>query len=262
MNIHAQIFFEAKISDSLYFCNLMHLLRCIICTLTINGFVLLPLSAQQDTLPGNAALPADTTLKAGRTFMHRLFFKVDTSKAKGYAFRPSKAVRTFFTKNYPQPRKAAFLSLILPGAGQIYNRSWWKLPLVYGTLGTVTYFELRNIRQYRTLRDNYRLVVDGDPLTNPTEAPYNQMDRDRLRYFRDLYRQYVEQTSLVLGLAYVLQAADAFVDAHLSSFDVRDDLSLQLRPRLINGPFGGTVVGIGISIPIGASENKQMYTRP
>jgi hypothetical protein len=160
-------------------------------------------------------------------------------------------VRRFFTSKYPNPRKAAFLSLALPGAGQAYNKSWWKIPIVYGALGGMTWVEVQNVNQYRKLRDNYKLLVDGDDNTNPTEAPYNQIDATSMKAYRDQWRKYVEQTSLGLGLVYLLAAADAFVDAHLKSFDVSDDLTFRVTPRAQSMPIGGPTFGIGFQLALG-----------
>lgn len=172
-------------------------------------------------------------------------------------------VRRFFTKDYPNPRMAAYLSLALPGAGQIYNRKWWKLPIVYGALGAATYFEIKNYRQYAELRDNYKWVVDEDPNTNPTEAPYTFLDATSLKKYRDQWKRYFEQTSLVLGLAYVLTATEAFVDAHLSRFDVSDDLSLRVRPAAEATPWGsGMAFGVGVSLHLGSTRNKLMPAGP
>ena len=160
-------------------------------------------------------------------------------------------IRRFFTDKYPNPRKAAFLSLALPGAGQAYNKSWWKIPIVYGALGGMTWVEVQNVKQYRKLRDNYILLVDGDDNTNPTESPYNQIDKTSMKAYRDQWRKYVEQTSLGLGLIYLLAAADAFVDAHLKSFDVSDDLSLRVTPKAEAMPMGGPVFGLGVQLALG-----------
>jgi hypothetical protein len=165
----------------------------------------------------------------------------------------------FWTDQYPNPRKAILLSFALPGAGQAYNKKWWKIPIVYGALGALTWLEVDNIRQYRALRDNYKFLVDGDPATNPTEQPYTSLDATQMRFYRDQYRRFVELTSVGLGLVYVLAATDAFVDAHLASFDVSDDLSLRMRPRFEQGPGLAPVLGLGISLQIGDGQRLPRY---
>lgn len=158
-------------------------------------------------------------------------------------------LRGFFTDGYPNPRKAAFLSLAIPGAGQAYNRRWWKLPIVYATLGGLVWLEVTNVRQYREYRDNYRLLADGDPDTNPTDPKYQNVDATNLKYVRDVYRKYVDQSSLALGLAYLLIATDAFVDAHLRTFDTSDDLTLRFRPS-VQGSGMGPAFGLALQIDL------------
>ncbi|MCB0543322.1 MAG: hypothetical protein H6565_13520 [Lewinellaceae bacterium] len=171
------------------------------------------------------------------------------------AQRPHRFFLTrYFTDGYPRPGRAALLSLILPGTGQIYNKKWWKLPIVYGALGGMLWVEIDNIRQYRALRDNYKLLVDGDPDTNPTEAPYDRIDATSMKSYRDQWRRYVELSSLGLGLVYLLQVTDAFVDAHLNSFDVSDDLSLRFRPKLDRAPGLGPTFGVGLSLQFGRNN--------
>jgi hypothetical protein len=150
----------------------------------------------------------------------------------------------FFTKNYPNPKKALLFSIV-PGGGQMYNRKWWKLPIVYGALGTVMYFEISNVRQYRNLRDNYRAQVDGDPDTNPVKFPTNLKQED-MKAYRDIYKRYVEINSLILGLTYLLTMTDAFVDAHLASFDVTEDLSLRAIPNIQSTAAGMPAFGLGL----------------
>lgn len=167
-------------------------------------------------------------------------------------------IKRYFNDNYPIPRRAAFLSFILPGAGQAYNKKWWKMPIVYGALGTAIYFEIDNIKQYRALRDNYKWLVDEDPNTNPTEEPYIFMDATTLKGYRDQWRRYVELSSLALGFVYLLQVTDAYVDAHLHSFDVSDDLSLRFKPKIgITSGLGATF-GAGVSLEFGNSRRQQI----
>lgn len=164
--------------------------------------------------------------------------------------KPVKKKEGFFTKNYPNPGKAALFSLVLPGSGQAYNKKWWKIPIVYATLGGLTWLEVSNIRNYREARDNYKWLVDGDPTTN-VDPYFEGADATSLREYRDILRRYVEQSSLVLGLAYLLTATDAFVDAHLSRFDVSEDLSLRLGPKAQNTPGLGPSFGLGLSLQFG-----------
>jgi len=167
-------------------------------------------------------------------------------------------LKRFFAKDYPNPRRAALLGFILPGAGQVYNKKWWKLPIVYGALGTALYFEIDNIKQYRELRDNYKWLVDGDPNTNPTEPPYNQIDATSMKGYRDQWRRYVELSSITLGLVYLLQVTDAYVDAHLHSFDVSDDLSLRFQPKIDASSGLGATFGASVSLQFGTARQQKL----
>jgi hypothetical protein len=143
-----------------------------------------------------------------------------------------------------RPGKAALLAAILPGAGQIYNHRWWKLPLVYGSLGGVIYGEYR----YQTL---FRQYVDAsDLLTAQAAIPGGIRPQDAslplpVRQERSIdaiktgirfYRGNRDLFYLYIGLAYSLQIVDALVDAHLKSFDVSEDLSLHWQPALLPVP--------------------------
>lgn len=147
-------------------------------------------------------------------------------------------------KLWPKPKSAVFWGII-PGGGQVYNRDWWKLPLVYGGLGALTYVFIDNRNEYRRLRDNYVLLVDGDPTTNPTEAPYNQIDPISMKRYRDQWRRYSEMSGLFLGLGYLFSIGEAYVDAQLKDFDVGDNLSLRARAMPTStGPLAAFGVGI------------------
>jgi hypothetical protein len=150
----------------------------------------------------------------------------------------------FFKKDYPNPRKALILSLILPGSGQAYNRKWWKIPIVYGALGGVGYWEITQIKEYKVLKSSYKALVDDDPATIP-DARWIKYDKVTLKANRDISRKNLERSSLILGLMYLLAVTDAFVDAHMYSFDVSEDLSLQFCPKM------QSIVGIGTGFGIG-----------
>ncbi len=130
------------------------------------------------------------------------------------------------------PRKAIIRSAIIPGWGQVYNKKYWKVPIVYGALGISTSLFFRNIRQYKEARDAYILATDGDPSNdNQIQQPYyNVKDQpERIRTFRNAVRQNVDYCVLFFIAFWGLNVADAAVDAHLKSFDVSDDLSLHIK---------------------------------
>ncbi|GAB3587118.1 hypothetical protein GCM10027345_37550 [Hymenobacter daeguensis] len=138
-----------------------------------------------------------------------------------------------------RPGKAAMLALVLPGAGQIYNHSYWKLPLVYGGLGGVIYGEIFYQQGYREFADAYNMVTQqGVPLHSPLLGPRARLfnTADALNTGVVFYRGYRDIFYLYIGLVYGLQIVDALVDAHLKDFDVSDDLSLHWEPTLMAVP--------------------------
>ncbi len=127
------------------------------------------------------------------------------------------------------PRKATTLSAIFPGAGQIYNKKYWKLPLVYGGIGVSIYLGIDYGNEYRYWRNEYRLAVDGDPNTSGDYTGI--LSEAAIQDNRDTYRRWMELSYISAGLFYVLQIVDANVDAHLMEFDVSDDLSMRWEPH-------------------------------
>ncbi|MBU0489694.1 MAG: hypothetical protein KKA07_16415 [Bacteroidetes bacterium] len=138
------------------------------------------------------------------------------------------------------PKKAALMSALLPGLGQIYNRKYWKLPIIYGGLGTCGYIIVSNRGMFVRFRDAYRLRMDEDPLTidefaspdlNPEGA---ELTDDNLRYSRDKVRRQLEFFTVISAAIYLMNVVDASVDAHLFDFDMGDDLSLHIQPVLLH----------------------------
>jgi hypothetical protein len=135
----------------------------------------------------------------------------------------------------------------------MYNKKWWKLPIVYGGLGTMYYFNAKNRQQYVKLRDAYKLKVNGG---QPTEYPYSVLDAPTLKSYRDQWRKYSEQTTIWFVILYFATITDAFVDAHLASFDVSDDLTMRLLPNVQSDGFGPSF-GMGIQLQLGRTTQVQ-----
>ncbi|WP_276495693.1 DUF5683 domain-containing protein [Pontibacter litorisediminis] len=150
----------------------------------------------------------------------------------------------FFLSTWDRPAKAALFAAVLPGAGQIYNKSYWKLPIVYGTGAVLTYFFIDNNNNYQDYRKALLQRTDGDPSTvdkyanNPDYPSLNvQYGRDaesNLRYRRDYYRRNRDLTVILSAAAYALQIAEAYVHAHLKEFDVGEELALRVQPNLMH----------------------------
>ncbi len=128
--------------------------------------------------------------------------------------------------------RAAFYSAILPGLGQAYNKKYWKVPIVYGALGTSVAIYLWNDQQYNDLRDAFRIRLAGgtnDMFSNPDGTPI--LTNAALERAQKTSQRNKELSLLITAGIYILQIIDANVDGHLKDFNVNDDLSL--KPTLI-----------------------------
>lgn len=156
--------------------------------------------------------------------------------------------------NYTGPvdpiKKATTLSTVLPGAGQLYNRSYWKVPIVVGAFATMAYVIDWNQRGYKRFKLAYDVLTDGNP---ETVDEFNGLyPATYLRTLRNNYRRNRDLSIIITGGLYLLNIIDAHVDAHLKDFDVSDDLTMTLEPTLINYYTMRTrnVNGIGLSFKI------------
>ena len=123
------------------------------------------------------------------------------------------------------PAKAAFYSAILPGLGQAYNKKYWKIPLVYGAIGTSLYFYIDNNKKYHDYRDAYKRRLEGYNDDN-----YQFLDESRLIAGQKFYQRNRDLSALFVVGFYVLNIIDANVDAALIQFNVNERLSM--RPEI------------------------------
>lgn len=131
------------------------------------------------------------------------------------------------------PAKAAFYSAILPGLGQAYNGSYWKIPLVYGAIGTSVYFYIDNTEKYNTYRDAYKRRLAGFE----DDEFIDFLSNDDLIEAQKLFRQNRDFSMLFIIGFYILNIIDANVEAHLDQFSISDDLSF--RPSQVLNPATG-----------------------
>lgn len=143
----------------------------------------------------------------------------------------------------PSPRKAVLYSAVFPGLGQVYNRKYWKLPILYGGFAAFTYAVSWNNRYYQTYFEAHRSLIDGDPATvewhnvlpygqtpgNVDEKWFEGVLSDR----KDYYRYYRDFSIVGMVALYLLGIVDAYVDAQLFDFDISPDLSMRVQPTLI-----------------------------
>ena len=136
------------------------------------------------------------------------------------------------------PKVAAIRSAIFPGLGQIYNKKYWKLPIVYGALGVSAGVFIFNFKSYRDTRFAYQAKYKASlPPPQRDSTDYFKIRSDlvplsleSLRFYRDQYRRDIDYSALVFLLLWGLNVVDATVDAHLQSFDVSPNLSLKIKP--------------------------------
>lgn len=144
----------------------------------------------------------------------------------------------------PNPKKAVILSGIFPGLGQIYNRKYWKLPIIYGGFAGVAYAISWNNKYYQDYYNGYFDIMDNDPNTNRWYkfVPYGSdpkssesLLRDKLKRGKDFYRRN-RDLSIIIGVGlYALNIVDAYVDAQLFDFDISPDISMHISPSVNYG---------------------------
>ncbi len=162
------------------------------------------------------------------------------------------------------PRTAAIRSAIVPGLGQIYNKKYWKVPIVYTALGITGYIFLDNIKTYREYRFAYTARYKAANATSPADSAdyytlkdiYQRIQPESIREARDRFRKYVDYSVLFFVLFWGLNVVDATVDAHLKTFDVSPDLSLHLKFKSGYSEMAGTN-GVSLVLSIKDKQSKQ-----
>jgi len=146
----------------------------------------------------------------------------------------------------PSPRKATMLAVVLPGAGQIYNHKYWKIPIVYAGFLALGYSIVKNNSEYITYRDAYILRYKGDL----SEASYYDKYKNiqTLSLIREYYRRNRDLSVILTGAWYAITIIDAAVDAHLYTFNVTDDLSATIRPVATPTINGNVSAGLGLNL--------------
>ena len=154
-------------------------------------------------------------------------------------------------KEVPQPKKrfipdsnrSLWLAMVFPGAGQIYNRKYWKLPIVYGGFVGCAYALNWNNKMYKDYSQAYLDIMDDDPNTksyedflpmNASIAGQEERFKEIFRKRKDMYRRQRDLSIFCFIGVYVLSIIDAYVDAELSDFDISEDIALRVEPAIFN----------------------------
>ncbi len=152
-----------------------------------------------------------------------------------YVYFIGDAAVSYRTNEVSNVKKATTLACIFPGAGQIYNRSYWKVPFVIGGFASMIYCIDWNNRGYQRFKKAYALLADYEQHPElypdgPTDEFHGRYSADFIRNLRNNYRRNRDLCIIITGALYILQIIDAHVDAHLKDYDISDDLSMNLEP--------------------------------
>ncbi len=171
-----------------------------------------------------------------------------------YIYFIGDAAINYATNDVSDVKKATTLSTICPGAGQIYNKSYWRVPIVIGGLASTIYTIDWNNRGYKRFKTAYTLRVDYE--NNPEKYPGGSADEFRgaysatfLKNLKDSYRRNRDLCILLTAGVYLLNIIDAHVDAHLQDYDISDDLSMNVEPYFDYTPVGShPTMGLNLSL--------------
>ena len=177
---------------------------------------------------------------------------VDTSGKIKFS-KKIKSIADTSAKKY-NPGIAIRRSAMLPGWGQFTNKKYWKIPLVYAGIGVPVYLFTKNLKQYKDAKNAFILATDNNPSNDDQiKEPYYsvRMQPDRIRVFRNSVRQNVDYSVLFFIIFWGLNVADAAVDANLKTFDVSDDLSIQIK-----GGYSPLANTNGLSLVLNIGKHK------
>ena len=140
-------------------------------------------------------------------------------------------------KSNKSAHKASLFSAVIPGSGQVYNKKYWKVPIIYASLATSIYFIQNNQKKLNKYQDAYILRSNGG-IDEYTDIYSNS----QLLTIVDYYERNRDVSYIITAAIYLLNIVDASVDAHLFDFDISEDLSLKASPQIIDTPTGRSSV--------------------
>jgi len=142
-------------------------------------------------------------------------------------------------------KKATWMSVAVPGLGQAYNKKYWKIPVIYGLLGTFGYFAHKNEQEYIFYRNAYKDRVEGVTVQDPNSSVYSEMLTDEdLKSEMKRWERNRNFNYIGIFLTYIANIVDASVDANLFYYDISDDLSFKVDPVLINTSNTTSTLGV------------------
>lgn len=152
------------------------------------------------------------------------------------------------SSQYHSPLRASIMSMALPGLGQVYNKKYWKVPIIYGAGLASLYFAVENGKRYNAYKDAYDKVKEDENISSATVYG-GQYSQEQLKYLRDEYRRDLDLGKIGVVFVYLLNIIDANVDAHFYHFDVNEDLSLEIKPSFdVNNYSASFGVSLGVDL--------------
>ncbi len=152
-----------------------------------------------------------------------LFLTFEGKAQEEISLIPKDTVKVVIDPN--RPARAAFYSALVPGLGQVYNKKYWKVPIIYGGLWISIGSYLDQNNKYQQFRDEYKRRLDGT--SDPNHPLFGRLDDDRLIRSQKFHQKNRDLSALITGFIYILNIVDANIDAHLMQFNVNDNLSIK-----------------------------------
>lgn len=205
-------------------------------------------------LPKNSIL-ADSLDKRNLVELDMLEAPVDTTVLAQKTDSIQKELPQPKERFIPNSNRSVWLALVFPGAGQIYNRKYWKLPIVYGGFVGCAYALSWNNKMYKDYSQAYLDIMDDDPNTKSFQdflppsydiSGEEERFKEIFRKRKDAYRRQRDLSIFCFIGVYLLSVIDAYVDAELSDFDITKDLSLKVEPALFNDGKSQHINSIGL----------------
>lgn len=180
-------------------------------------------------------------------FLMLLFAFNGTAQTKDLETQIKSSKKTKVKEQKHSPKKAMLLSTVLPGAGQVYNKKAWKIPIIYAGIGISVYAAIWNKDQFDIYRNAWNIRNDGDENTiDEFDGIYSDLQLIQIQNYYDKNREI--SIAFAVGF-YALNILDANVDAHLFEFDVSDDLSMKVEPTVMGfSRYTGTQVGLKLNL--------------
>lgn len=203
--------------------------------------ILPPIDSLENRKP--AIVTADSLEEVNRQNLEKIETPVIPSVVKTDSLPPPIMPKKMFV---PNPTKATWYAIVFPGGGQIYNRKYWKLPIIYGGFAGCAYALTWNGKMYKDYMQAYKDASKGnwDASSITDLLPPGYIDRvsqtqivETLRKRKDTYRRYRDLSIFAFIGVYLISVIDAYVDAELSNFDITPDLSMRIEPAVINNPY-------------------------